>query len=190
MTPPSGEQPDLIVIGGGVAGLYAALCAAADRNVLLLSKGPVFASNSYYAQGGVAAAIGAGDDPFLHAVDTVRAGRGVCRESAVDALTIEAPRRVRRRPRAGGRPLAPPGRPRRRRRDRQGDRADTGGARAGASADRDRRGRARDGALGVGRPLRRRHHRPARDPRPRDADRDRRLRRALGADDESARGGR
>ena len=89
-----GEQPDLIVIGGGVAGLYAALCAAADRDVLLLSKGPVFSSNSYYAQGGVAAAIGEGDDPSLHAIDTARAGRGVCRESAVRALTVEAPARI------------------------------------------------------------------------------------------------
>jgi L-aspartate oxidase len=89
-----GEQPDLIVIGGGVAGLYAALCAAADRDVLLLSKGPVFSSNSYYAQGGVAAAIGEGDDPSLHAVDTARAGRGICRESAVHALTLEAPARI------------------------------------------------------------------------------------------------
>jgi L-aspartate oxidase len=89
-----GTDPDVIVIGGGVAGLYAALCAAADRDVLLLSKGPVFSSNSYYAQGGVAAAIGDGDDPMLHAIDTVRAGRGVCRESAVRALTIEAPARI------------------------------------------------------------------------------------------------
>jgi L-aspartate oxidase len=90
----AGRQPDLIVIGGGVAGLYAALCAAADRDVLLLSKGPVFSSNSYYAQGGVAASIGAGDDPSLHALDTMRAGRGVCRESAVRTLTAEAPARI------------------------------------------------------------------------------------------------
>ena len=88
------NDPDLIVVGGGVAGLYAALCAAADRDVLLLSKGPVFSSNSYYAQGGVAAAIGEGDDPALHAEDTIRGGRGVCRESAVHALTRAAPARI------------------------------------------------------------------------------------------------
>ena len=88
------EQFDLIVVGGGVAGLSAALCAAAEADVLLLSSGPVFASNSYFAQGGVAAAIGEGDDPSLHAEDTLRAGRGLCRESAVQTLCNQAPARI------------------------------------------------------------------------------------------------
>ncbi len=88
------EQSDLIVVGGGVAGLYAALCAAAEVEVLLLSSGPVFSSNSYFAQGGVAAAIGEGDDPGLHAADTLRAGRGLCRESAVRTLCNQAPARI------------------------------------------------------------------------------------------------
>src|SRR5580765_810241 len=87
-------QSDLIVVGGGVAGLYAALCAAAEADVLLLSSGPVFASNSYFAQGGVAAAVGDGDDPELHAEDTLRAGRGLCRESAVRTLCNQAPARI------------------------------------------------------------------------------------------------
>jgi L-aspartate oxidase len=87
-------EPDLIVVGGGVAGLFAALTAAADRDVLLLSKGPVFSSNSYVAQGGVAAAVGAGDNPALHAADTLRAGRGLSRPTAVAVLTSEAPARI------------------------------------------------------------------------------------------------
>src|SRR5438128_2578822 len=85
---------DLVVVGAGGAGLAAALCAAADADVLLLTKGRLFASNSYFAQGGVAAATGDDDDPALHAEDTLAAGRGLCRPSAVRALTSEAPARI------------------------------------------------------------------------------------------------
>jgi L-aspartate oxidase len=85
---------DLAVIGGGIAGLYAALCVGNEADVLLLSKGPLRSSASYLAQGGVAAAIAPGDSPELHAEDTVHAGRGLCRESAVRELVGEAPARV------------------------------------------------------------------------------------------------
>jgi L-aspartate oxidase len=85
---------DLLVVGGGVAGLYAALLAAEGREVVLLSKGSLVASTSCLAQGGVAAAVGVDDDAGLHAEDTLRAGRGLCRPSAVETLTGEAPARV------------------------------------------------------------------------------------------------
>jgi L-aspartate oxidase len=85
---------DLVIVGGGVAGLYAALCAAVEADVVLLSKGPLLSSTSFLAQGGVAAAVGEDDDPALHAEDTLRAGRGLSRPSAVRALTGEAPARV------------------------------------------------------------------------------------------------
>jgi L-aspartate oxidase len=85
---------DLLVVGGGVAGLYAALCAAADARVLVLSKGPLVSSASYLAQGGVAAATTPDDSPELHARDTLEAGRGLSRPSAVHALTEEAPARI------------------------------------------------------------------------------------------------
>src|SRR5919206_4039505 len=88
------RETDVLVVGGGVAGLYAALCAAAEADVLLLAKGPVAASNSWHAQGGVAAALAEEDEPALHAADTFRAGRGLCRESAVRTLTEEAPARI------------------------------------------------------------------------------------------------
>jgi L-aspartate oxidase len=88
------QQYDLVIVGSGVAGLYGALCAAADGDVLLVSKGPVLTSSSWLAQGGVAAATADGDDPDLHAEDTLRAGRRLCRESAVRALTEEAPARI------------------------------------------------------------------------------------------------
>ena len=84
----------VIVVGGGVAGLSAALAAAEGTDVLLLAKAPVMASNSWKAQGGVAAALGEGDSPALHAADTFRAGRGLSRPSAVTALTEEAPARI------------------------------------------------------------------------------------------------
>jgi len=88
------REYDLVIVGSGVAGLYGALCAAADARVLLVSKGPVLTSSSWLAQGGVAAASANGDDPRLHAEDTLNAGRRLCRESAVRALTEEAPARI------------------------------------------------------------------------------------------------
>ncbi|HXF98013.1 MAG TPA: FAD-dependent oxidoreductase, partial [Gaiellaceae bacterium] len=91
----SRQDADLLVVGGGVAGLFAALCAAAEADVLLLAKGPLLASTSSLAQGGIAAAVGEDDSPELHAQDTLRAGRGLCRESAVRVLAAEAPARVR-----------------------------------------------------------------------------------------------
>jgi L-aspartate oxidase len=85
---------DLVIVGSGVAGLYGALCAAAEGRVLIVSKGPVLTSSSWLAQGGIAAATAAGDAPELHASDTLTAGRGLCRESTVRALTAEAPARI------------------------------------------------------------------------------------------------
>jgi L-aspartate oxidase len=86
---------DLAVVGAGVAGLTAALTAAEQgASVLVVAKGAVDASNSWAAQGGIAAAVGPDDEPSLHAADTLAAGRGLCRESAVELLTREAPARI------------------------------------------------------------------------------------------------
>jgi L-aspartate oxidase len=88
-------HPDVTIVGAGVAGLTAALTAAdAGGSVLVVAKGAVDTSNSWAAQGGVAAAVGADDDPGLHAADTLAAGRGICSESAVELLTREAPQRI------------------------------------------------------------------------------------------------
>src|SRR5712691_12371561 len=89
-----GREYDLIVVGSGVAGLSGALCAGAEARVLIVSKGPVLTSSSWLAQGGVAAASSPDDSPELHAEDTLRAGRGLCRESAVRVLTEEAQARI------------------------------------------------------------------------------------------------
>jgi len=89
------QTPDVVVVGAGVAGFSAALAAAdAGAAVLVLAKASHKSSNSYAAQGGVAAAVGPGDDPALHAADTLAAGRGLCRPSAVRLLTEEAPARI------------------------------------------------------------------------------------------------
>jgi L-aspartate oxidase len=88
------RKPHIVIAGGGVAGLYAALTAAAEADVLLVAKGPVAASNSWQAQGGVAAALADEDEPALHAEDTFRAGRDLSRESAVRTLTEEAAARI------------------------------------------------------------------------------------------------
>jgi len=89
-------EAELAVIGAGAAGLYAALCAAADgASVALISATTLAQTASYWAQGGLAAAIGVDDSAELHQADTERAGRGLVRRSAAAALCAEAPDRVR-----------------------------------------------------------------------------------------------
>ncbi|HWA60083.1 MAG TPA: FAD-dependent oxidoreductase, partial [Caulobacteraceae bacterium] len=86
----------VLVIGAGLAGLSAAL-AAAPRRVLLLSAAPLNEGcSSAWAQGGMAAALSADDDPTLHAADTLAAGAGLCDPEAVAILTREGPDAVRR----------------------------------------------------------------------------------------------
>ena len=83
---------DVVVVGGGVAGLTAASgLAAAGRRVLVVSEG---AGSTRCAQGGVAAAVGAGDSPEQHAADTLEAGAGACDPVTVAVLTAEGPARV------------------------------------------------------------------------------------------------
>src|SRR5258708_1555691 len=86
---------DFIIVGGGVAGLRAAIGLAAAGRVLILTKAEPAESNTGYAQGGIAAAVGEDDTPALHARDTIRAGDGLCDESAVHVLVEEGPAYVR-----------------------------------------------------------------------------------------------
>jgi L-aspartate oxidase len=89
-------RPDLIVVGAGAAGLYASLCAAREgARVLLVSARPLAETASYWAQGGLAAALAADDSPELHLQDTLTAGRGLVRTSAAEVLTGEAAARFR-----------------------------------------------------------------------------------------------
>ena len=86
---------DVIVVGGGAAGLHAALTAA-ERGaaVTLIARKALSESSSYWAQGGLAAAIGDDDSPELHTEDTISAGRECCRRAAAEALAAEAPSKV------------------------------------------------------------------------------------------------
>jgi L-aspartate oxidase len=86
---------DVLVIGSGIAGLRAALEVAGAGEVVLLTKADVREGNTGYAQGGIAAAVGADDSPELHAADTIAAGDGLCDPAAVAVLTSEGPAAVR-----------------------------------------------------------------------------------------------
>ena len=95
MTARPHSTPDLLVAGAGLAGLYAALLAAAEgASVTLVTKGSLRASNSFYAQGGIAAAVGDDDSPQLHLEDTLAVGRGLCDPQAVRVLVTDAPGRI------------------------------------------------------------------------------------------------
>ncbi|HEU4599574.1 MAG TPA: FAD-dependent oxidoreductase [Solirubrobacterales bacterium] len=84
------------MVGGGAAGLWSALRAAElGARVCVISRTPLSHSASYWAQGGLAAALEPDDSPDLHAADTIAAGRGLCRTSAVRARVEEAPAVVR-----------------------------------------------------------------------------------------------
>ena len=85
---------DYIVVGGGLAGLYTAFKASKHGRVALITKADIHESNSYFAQGGVAAVTAADDAPDNHYNDTVEAGRGLCEDEAVRVLAEEAPERI------------------------------------------------------------------------------------------------
>lgn len=85
-------EADLVVVGAGGAGLFAALTAArTGAQVTLVSATPLAQTASYWAQGGLAAALGNDDSADLHLADTLTAGRGAVRRSAAEQLCREAP---------------------------------------------------------------------------------------------------
>ena len=92
-----------LVIGSGIAGLHTARRASESGDVLVLTKRSLFDSATAYAQGGIAAALGAGDSPALHWRDTLAAGAALCDADAVQVLVEEGPARVRELQAAGAR---------------------------------------------------------------------------------------
>jgi L-aspartate oxidase len=91
----TGPDPHVAVVGAGAAGLYTALRAARlGARVTLVSATPLAGASSYWAQGGLAAALAANDSAQAHLKDTLAAGRGAVRPSAARVLVDEAPQAV------------------------------------------------------------------------------------------------
>src|SRR5262250_59336 len=89
------SRADVVIIGGGLAGLFCAL-KLASRRVTVLTAAPLGeGASSAWAQGGIAAAVAEGDTPEAHARDTIAAGAGLVDEEMARAMTREAPERVR-----------------------------------------------------------------------------------------------
>jgi L-aspartate oxidase len=84
------SQFDVIVVGSGAAGLYTTLCLPQHYRVALITKEKLKTGASDWAQGGIAAAIGADDSPKLHLEDTLKAGAGLCDRTAVQFLVEHA----------------------------------------------------------------------------------------------------
>jgi L-aspartate oxidase len=97
VTAPAATEPvDVVVVGAGAAGLYTALVAAGQgARVALVSSSPLAQSASYWAQGGLAAALDPQDTVDLHLADTLAAGRGATSARMASILCAEAPARVR-----------------------------------------------------------------------------------------------
>jgi len=82
---------EVLVVGSGIAGLVAALAAARFAHVLLVTKGALTETATWYAQGGIAGAVGEADSIELHKADTLVVGQGLCDPAVVRAVVSEAP---------------------------------------------------------------------------------------------------
>src|SRR5580692_3067902 len=85
---------DFLVVGGGIAGLRAAIGLAEAGSVLVVTKEGLGESNTAYAQGGIAVAMGGDEDIALHLADTIAAGDGLVNAEAAAVLVEQGPRRV------------------------------------------------------------------------------------------------
>jgi L-aspartate oxidase len=91
---PSGHHIDFLVIGAGIAGLSAAIRLARAGSVLVVTKEELAESNTSYAQGGIAVAMGGDEDVALHLDDTLAAGDGLVDKEAARILVEQGPARV------------------------------------------------------------------------------------------------
>ena len=86
---------DVVIVGCGIAGIYAALHISPEKKVIMINKGEIKSGSSYYAQGGIAAVISESDSYDLHIEDTLTAGAGLCDIEAVKVLVEEGPENIR-----------------------------------------------------------------------------------------------
>lgn len=89
------EEYDVLIVGSGIAGLYAGLHIGVDKKVAILTKVDFDKSNSWLAQGGIAAVISPDDHFESHVEDTLKAGAGLCDASAVEVLVKEGPENIK-----------------------------------------------------------------------------------------------
>src|SRR5438067_40466 len=89
-----GQIYDVAIVGGGIAGLSVALRLPEHMRIALFTKGQLGESNTRYAQGGLAVALGTDDSPELHFQDTMAAGAGLCDAEAVRIIVEQAPSAV------------------------------------------------------------------------------------------------
>lgn len=88
-------KADVVIVGAGIAGLSFALRLPDSLRVVMVTKGSLGESNTWYAQGGIAAAVGPDDDPELHLQDTIAAGAGLTDVEAARAMAERGPSAVR-----------------------------------------------------------------------------------------------
>jgi L-aspartate oxidase len=88
-------KTDVLIIGSGIAGLFAALKVSEFADVVLITKKDKTESNTNYAQGGIASVIDPSDSYDKHINDTLIAGAGLCNKESVEILVKEGPERIK-----------------------------------------------------------------------------------------------
>jgi len=93
-SPPHRSSQEIVIVGAGLAGLFTALCLAPLPTIVIAAKALGGGASSLWAQGGIAAAIGEGDTPQAHALDTINAGAGLVNPDIANSVAQDALARI------------------------------------------------------------------------------------------------